>query len=183
MASNDAAIAMNKEVEEQPHAVDPEIANRFQSRLEREQNLFLGIIAGIGAAILGAAIWATVTVATEYQIGWMAVGVGFLVGYAVRLSGKGISGIFGIIGAACALIGCILGNLFSACGFMAAQESVPLLQVVVNTLMQPGICIALLKITFSPMDLLFYGIAAYEGYKFSFRQITQQELAQLAPQE
>jgi hypothetical protein len=25
---------------------------------------------------------------------------------------------------------------------------------------------------FSPMDLLFYGIAVYEGYKFFFRQIT-----------
>jgi hypothetical protein len=29
---------------------------------------------------------------------------------------------------------------------------------------------------FSPMDLLFYGIAIYEGYKFSFRQITEEEL-------
>ena len=26
------------------------------------------------------------------------------------------------------------------------------------------------------MDLLFYGIAPYEGYKLSFRQITQEEL-------
>lgn len=29
------------------------------------------------------------------------------------------------------------------------------------------------------MDLLFYGIAIYEGYKFSFRQIIEQELATL----
>jgi hypothetical protein len=33
--------------------------------------------------------------------------------------------------------------------------------------------------TFQPMDLLFYGIAIYEGYKFSFRQLTEQELAAL----
>ena len=27
--------------------------------------------------------------------------------------------------------------------------------------------------TFSPMDLVFYGIAMYEGYKFSFRPFLQ----------
>ena len=30
--------------------------------------------------------------------------------------------------------------------------------------------------TFSPMDLLFYGIAVYEGYKFSFRQVGPEDL-------
>jgi hypothetical protein len=29
---------------------------------------------------------------------------------------------------------------------------------------------------FSPIDLLFYGIAIYEGYKLSFRQVTEDEL-------
>lgn len=183
MAGNDAAVDMNTEAAEQTIKVDSATVDKFKSRIEHEQNLFLGIIAGIGAAIVGAAIWATVTVATEYQIGWMAVGVGFLVGYAVRILGKGISGIFGIVGATCALIGCILGNLLSTCGFIAAQESIPLFQVVLNTIMQPAICLEFLKVTFSPMDLLFYGIAAYEGYKFSFRQITREELTQLVPQE
>jgi hypothetical protein len=30
--------------------------------------------------------------------------------------------------------------------------------------------------TFSPMDLLFYGIAVYEGFKLSFRKITHEEI-------
>ncbi|HEX7014155.1 MAG TPA: hypothetical protein VF191_01505, partial [Cyclobacteriaceae bacterium] len=30
--------------------------------------------------------------------------------------------------------------------------------------------------TFSPIDLLFYGLAAYEGYRFSFRQISEAEI-------
>jgi hypothetical protein len=29
---------------------------------------------------------------------------------------------------------------------------------------------------FSPMDLLFYGIATYEGYQLSFRQLSPEEL-------
>ena len=30
--------------------------------------------------------------------------------------------------------------------------------------------------SFSPFDLLFYGIAVYEGYKLSFRQLTERDL-------
>ena len=34
----------------------------------------------------------------------------------------------------------------------------------------------LMAATFSPMDLLFYGIAVYEGFKLSFRRITHEEI-------
>ena len=161
-------------------SIDPKKMEELKNQLYAEQNLLLGIVGGVVSAVIGATIWAVVTVATEYQIGWMAVGVGFLVGYAVRILGKGISTTFGVVGASCALVGCILGNLLSSCGFLANQESVPVLQVVVNVLTQPAVIVELLKVTFSPMDVLFYAIAVYEGYKFSFRQITEQQLADLS---
>lgn len=166
-------------VPEKTTGVDPARLERFKEQLKAQQNLPMGILAGAAAAIVGAAIWAVVTVVIEYQIGWMAVGVGFLVGYAVRLFGKGVSNVFGIAGAVLALSGCVLGNLFSTCGFLANQESVPLARLLGNVLTQPAVAIEILKATFSPMDILFYGIAVYEGYKFSFRQITQEELTQL----
>jgi len=31
---------------------------------------------------------------------------------------------------------------------------------------------------FSVIDLLFYGIAAYEGYQFAFRKLTEEDAAQ-----
>jgi hypothetical protein len=34
--------------------------------------------------------------------------------------------------------------------------------------------------TFSVMDLLFYGIAIYEGYRFAFRKIRPEELQGLS---
>jgi len=34
-----------------------------------------------------------------------------------------------------------------------------------------------MKETFSPIDLLFYGIAIYEGYKLAVRQVTDEEMA------
>jgi hypothetical protein len=148
----------------------------FLQHLEASQNLMLGIVGGLLAAIVGGAIWAGVTVATEYQIGWMAVGVGFLVGLAVRVFGKGLSPAFGVVGALCALLGCLLGNVLSACGFVSLDRSVPFFEVVFEVIKRPDVVVGVLTETFSPMDILFYGLAVYEGYKFSFRQITEEEL-------
>jgi hypothetical protein len=39
-----------------------------------------------------------------------------------------------------------------------------------------GIMSEMLSATFEPMDLLFYGLAVYFGYKYAFRQITEQDL-------
>ena len=137
-------------------------------QLRSEQNLPIAILAGLSAAILGAVAWAAITVTTEFQIGYMAIAVGFIVGWAVRL-GKGIDKIFGIIGAILALFGCVLGNLFSIIGFVSAQQHLSLIAAV-SGIDYSKIPQIMMK-TFSVMDLVFYGIAVYEGYRFSFRKI------------
>ena len=150
---------------------------RFVTELEGNQNLHMGIVGGIIGAVIGAAAWAVVTVATGYQIGWMAVGVGFLAGYGVRLMGKGISKQFGIVGAILSLLGCLAGNLLSVCAMVSKHEDVSFFDILVR--LNPEIIVDIFKTTFSPMDLLFYAIAIYEGYRFSFRKITEDELAGL----
>ena len=143
----------------------------YLEQLRLEQNLPLGILAGLVASVLGGFLWAVVTVATEYQIGYMAVAIGFMVGFAVRFSGKGIDKIFGVCGAALSLFGCLLGNLLSLVGFAANQEGLGYFETfnLINLSVLPEIMIS----GFSPMDILFYGIAIYEGYRFSFRQIPE----------
>lgn len=138
-------------------------------------------LAGLVAALAGAIVWAAITVATKFQIGWMAIGVGCLVGYAVRLLGKGVVKKFGIIGGAFSLLGCLLGNLLSGCGFLAQEHSVPVLQVVWAVVKTPALGFELLKATFSPMDVVFYIIAVAQGYQFAFRRIKPEELTALAP--
>jgi hypothetical protein len=130
-----------------------------------KHNLILAVIAGAVSCAVSAAIWAGVTIATEYQIGWMAVGVGFLVGYSVRFLGQGESMIYGVIGAFFAVMGCALGNLFSMLGFMAQAESLAMMDVI--TTFDYSLSFDVLTATFEPMDALFYGIALYEGFKFA----------------
>lgn len=139
------------------------------SELRRQQNLGFGIVGGLAGAAAGAGLWAVITVTTGYQIGWMAVGVGFLVGVAVRMCGRGIDAVFGVVGAILALVGCLVGNVLGISAMVAEQEQVAMMQILAN--LTPTVMIELLWVTFSPVDLLFYGIAIYEGYRFSFRQI------------
>ena len=167
-----------EQIPESVSAIDEGKLLQYQEKLKMDQNLPMALVGGVAAAVAGGIVWAVVTVTTGYQIGYMAVGVGFLVGYSVRHLGKGIDKIFGIIGAALALLGCLLGNFFSLVGFSSKQENIGVLDILtsIDYSIVPGVMID----AFSPMDILFYGIAVYEGYKFSFRQFTQQDLLQNA---
>ena len=137
-----------------------------------EQNLPVGVVAGLGAALVGAVAWAAITFAMEYQIGYMAIAVGFLVGFAVRL-GKGTDKIFGIVGAVFALAGCLLGNFLSIILFACKQEHMNVFTAL--TTLDYTKVPAIMSDSFSPMDLLFYGIAVYEGYRFWFRPMPAPE--------
>lgn len=157
-------------------AIDRSKAEALFAQLVKQQNFPLGVASGVVAAVLGGAAWAAVTVATGYQISWMAVGIGFLVGAAIRTTGKGLTKSFGYAGGALALFGCLLGNFLTMCGFIAQDAGEPIVATTWAFASQPAMAIELMTASFSPMDLLFYGIAVYEGYKFSFRQIDDSEL-------
>jgi hypothetical protein len=45
--------------------------------------------------------------------------------------------------------------------------------------MTPQIAWDMIVADFSPIDLLFYGLGLYYGYRSSFHRITQEELASL----
>ena len=167
----------NVEEQSEEPQINVEKYNSLMLELKAQENIFLAIFAGITSALVGAAIWAAVTVITGYQIGWMAVGVGFLVGFAVKILGKGMSTPFGIVGAVCALFGCAVGNFLTIVAYIGESEAVGYFEVL--STLDYAIVPDLMATTFSPMDILFYGLAIYEGYKFSFRQISEEELQKI----
>lgn len=157
-----------------PPEIDEMKMQMLMISLKENQNLSMGILGGFIAALAGASIWAIITAVTEYQIGFMAIGVGFLVGYAVRYLGQGVDQVYGFIGGGLSLVGCLLGNVLTACIFYAEAEAVPFMDVVGS--LDFSIALEILVESFAPMDILFYGIAVYYGYKWSFRQLTDEEL-------
>jgi hypothetical protein len=141
-------------------------ASPIEEENGEKSSLLMGIIAGALAAIIGAFIWALITMLTKYQIGYMSVGVGFLVGFAVRYAGRGKTIVYGIVGAALSLAGCLVGN-FLAMLMMGADETVTFTDLLKYFLANPSDIIVLFQETFEIIDLLFYGIALYCGFRFA----------------
>jgi hypothetical protein len=154
--------------------VDESKSKMLLQQIRDNQNLTMGLIGGLGAAALGSIVWATITALTYYQIGFMAVGVGFLVGYSVRKLGQGVDPVFGYIGAGLSILGCLVGNLLTTCIIVSQQENIALGEIVAG--LNPSVAMEIMTYSFNPIDLLFYGLALYYGYKFSFRQLTEGEL-------
>ena len=57
------------------------IDKRSLNKLTIHQDFYYAIVGGLLATLISAIIWAVVTVATQYQIGYMAIGVGLFVGF------------------------------------------------------------------------------------------------------
>ena len=162
------------ESENQEPVFNQEKLNQYIESLRLEQNLPMGVVVALVSALIGAVIWAAITVSTGYQIGYMAIAIGFIVGYSNRAVGKGIDQIFGIIGAAFAFLGCFLGNYFSLIAFVADAEGLGYMETL-GAIEVPLVLEAMME-DFGIYDILFYGLAIYEGYKFSFRQVDEEEI-------
>ena len=59
--------------------------------------LVTGTVGAVIGAIIGAIAWAAISSATGFQIGYVAVGVGFLAGYGMRTLGGGRDRADGIV--------------------------------------------------------------------------------------
>ena len=153
--------------------VDQMRLQMLMQQIRDEQNLLMGVMGGAAAALVGAVAWGLVTYFTGWQIGVMSIGVAFIVGWSVRKFGKGVDQVYGIIGASLSLCGSVLGNYFALCMVIADQEGVFFTEILES--LDISIAIDLMVQTFTPIDILFYGLALYYGYKYSIRDLTEEE--------
>ena len=163
----------------QVHAA-PETTREVIDQLRAAQNFPMAIGGGLLATVVGALLWAMVSAAASTQIGYMALGVGLLVGGAVRLFGHGLDKRFGYLAGGLALFGCVLGDLLTSCTIAAYGAQVSLVAVLVHISLA-DIAAAMIQ-GFHPLDILFFGIAMYEGYRLSFRRLAEARNAQATTQ-
>lgn len=72
----------------------------------------LAVLWAIIGAIVGASLWAGITYLTGYQIGWMAIGVGSMVGMGARVAG-GEGKPMALLCAGLALAAMFIGNVMA----------------------------------------------------------------------
>jgi hypothetical protein len=161
--------------------IDEGKLREYVARRRNAQNLGMGVLGGVIGAALGALAWAVITALTQFQIGFMAIGVGFLTGFGVRIFGKGIDKIFGYVGALLSLAGCVAGNILTAVIHNSNHDQVPFATALSH--LTPDLAWRSLTQGANVIDLLFYGIALYFGYRYSFQRITSDELASLRADE
>lgn len=82
-------------------------------------------------------------------------------------AGEGDTSVFGLLGAALALISCVLGDFLSIIGFAAKDYDMTFFEVLAGV--DYGEIFSVMVKNVVSMSALFYGIAVYEGYKLSFR--------------
>lgn len=74
---------------QQPGAVPPPAAPYAPAPAPVKNNIGLGLAAAFGAAVVVAGVYGAIIGMTKHEIGWAAVGVGFLIGLAAgRLGGR-----------------------------------------------------------------------------------------------
>ncbi|MFJ4498686.1 hypothetical protein [Streptomyces sp. NPDC088864] len=73
-------------------------------------NIGVGLVAAVGAGLVGAIVYGLILGNFEHEIGYLAVGVGFLVGFAARKSG-GANPVMTVISALLSVGAVYLGQL------------------------------------------------------------------------
>ncbi|PQQ66360.1 hypothetical protein [Acetivibrio saccincola] len=134
---------------------------------DENSNFFLAIVGGSVVAFICSLLWAAITYLTDYQFGIMAIGVGFLVGSSIKVLGKGKSSKFGILGALLSTFSCFLGNLIYVYAYFAKIFAMSFFDAIGDLPFSEAISIVFKASGL--IDILFYILAIYIGYKSSIK--------------
>ncbi|HSA95605.1 MAG TPA: hypothetical protein VLJ16_06115 [Acidobacteriota bacterium] len=134
-------------------------------RAETEDPNYLGaVVMGLAGGIAGGALWYLVEILTGYRVGYVALAVGFLVGWGVILgSGKKRGGTLQLISVGITLFAVLGASYFSAIHFTNdyLREQVSGAAYVWISPFDPG----LIKAIVSPMGVFIWAIGAYIGFR------------------
>jgi len=123
-------------------------------------NPVLSIAWSLGLGSLGAAIWALITVVTDYQLGIIAIVLGILAGVGAARGGRTPQS--QIVGAVSAAICYFVAQILTIFALLSADGN----GMAIFDPAVMGILLGeILEETFSSMSVLFLGLAVYEGYR------------------
>jgi hypothetical protein len=125
----------------------------------------VALIGGLVVAALAAVAWAAIGILFDFQAAIIAIGAGFVVGLTVRKLGRTNALAFGVMGALLSLLSIALGNLFTIAALAAREFDAPVLDMLGFLVTNPDVLIDVFAAVFEPIDLLFYGLAIYVGFR------------------
>jgi steroid 5-alpha reductase family enzyme len=133
---------------------------------ESSSSLLPAIVAGLVAALVGGIVWGLIVKLSDYEVGFVAWGIGFLAGTAVVVASRGAKGQrLQVIAVVAALLGILLGKYLSFAFNVqedadAAGANIGLLSSDMFTLFREN-----LDIVFGLFDLLWVGFAVFSAWR------------------
>lgn len=133
---------------------------------EASSSLLPAVAAGLVAAVLGGVVWALIVQASNYEVGIVAWGIGFIVGTAVVLATRGGSGPrLQATAVVLALVGILLGKYLGYA--LAVQDeaekvgaSIGLFSDQMRSFFREDI-----EAVFGAFDLLWVGLAVFTAWR------------------
>lgn len=118
-------------------------------------------VAGLVAALVGGALWGVITAKSDYEIGFVAWGIGFLAGTAVVFAARGRKGVpLQAVAVICAALGFLLGKYLAFAITLHDQFHVGVLSSDAMTLFREN-----LDVSFSFWDVLWAGFALWAAWR------------------
>ena len=98
--------------------VCPACCEQVEAELKAEQasgaNVPIALAAGLVAALISGSVWALIVVLTNMEVGYVAIGVGWLAGFAVVMGAGGKKAqVLQFVAVGCAILGLLLGKYFT----------------------------------------------------------------------
>lgn len=147
--------------------IDTERQRAYYKHLNERSSLPGALLGGMIGMIASALLWAAIAVGTGYNFSFVSIAVGFVVGVAVRLAGRGLTPPFAIIGAVFSFLGIVVGNVLTIAWLEA--DLVPdasVLDVLLSASPFEWFQYAIVD-TFMVLDFAFYAVALYMGASVS----------------
>jgi hypothetical protein len=131
--------------------------------------LLPAILAGLVAAIVGGVVWGLIVKWTDYEVGFVAWGIGFLVGLAVVTATRGARGpVFQVVAILCALLGIVVGKYLSFVWVLqevAERATQGAVDFPVFSLDTVDLFLDELGTVFDWIDILWIGLAVYTAWR------------------
>ncbi len=171
-----AAETINFQATPRPQAAPRPAEQRSQREMELEQklnkpqiggNILLGTAGGFGAMLFGVLIWALIAFITRFEFSLAAVGMGFLIGFIAKTLTGRKNALMGMISGGLSVTGCILGSILGIVMIVCKGDILLVGAAFIALLTKPGLLLEAYGAVFSPIDLLFYGIAVFNAYKMA----------------
>jgi len=126
------------------------------------------LAAGLVAAVVGGVVWGLIVKWTDYEVGFAAWGIGFLVGLAVVTAARARGLVFQVVAVLCALLGILIGKYLSFVWVLqnAAEDEfgeavdIPVFSMDTFDLFRDN-----LDTVFGWIDLLWVGLAVVSAWR------------------